>query len=264
METPGAEVLKSQVQREFAARADAYVKSVGHASGDDLARLVELAQVTAHTVALDVATGGGHTALALAGQARLVVASDLALPMLQSAAAFIQGRGNVCFSVADAEALPFADGSFDLVTCRIAPHHFPDVGQAVREWARVLRPGGRVTLEDSVVPDDAELDSFMNTLERIRDYTHGRSYTEREWRAFFHGAGLEVLHTETWSKDHPFQDWMERGAMLDSRQDWQHVEEMLRAASPEAQAAFGIKLDESGTPLVFADQKLILIARKAE
>lgn len=256
--------LKSNVQREFAARADAYVASAGHAGGDDLTRLVELAQVGRHMVALDVATGGGHTALAVARGARLVVASDLALPMLQSAAAFIQGRGqgNVCFALADAEALPFADGSFDLVTCRIAPHHFPDVGLAVREWARVLRPGGRVALEDSVVPPDPELDGFMNTLEKVRDYTHGRSYTEREWRAFFEAAGLHVLHTETWSKDHPFEDWMERGAMLDPDRDRRHVESMLRTASPQAQAAFSIRLDDGGVPISFADQKLILIAQK--
>src|SRR5690606_39820909 len=68
-----------------------------------------------------------------------------------------------------AEDLPFADGSFDLVTCRIAPHHFADVQRAVHEVARVLRPGGLFLLIDSVAPEDPELDEFLN--ERSEEHT---------------------------------------------------------------------------------------------
>ena len=258
------EDIKSQVQREFGARAEAYVASKTHAQGDDLARLVELAEITPTTTALDIATGGGHTALAVARTAKWVVASDLSQPMLASASRFIaqKGHANVSYLAADAEALPFPDSTFDLVTCRIAPHHFPNIDLFVRECARVLAPGGKVALEDSVVPEDPDLDNFINTIERTRDYTHGRSYTEPQWRSFFEAAGLTVLHTETWAKAHPFRDWMERGAMLNPHEDWATVEQMLLTAPQKTREEFNILLQEDGQVASFEDRKLILIAVK--
>ena len=99
--------------------------------------------------------GGGHTALAVAAKAGHVVASDFTQKMLTTAREFISSKGttNVTYALADAEALPFADHSFSLVTTRIAPHHFPDTRSYVHEVARVLEPGGRFLLEDSVVPE---------------------------------------------------------------------------------------------------------------
>lgn len=266
MESRDGDTIKRQVEREFGARAEAYVQSASHASGDDLARLVELAQPGPETDALDVATGGGHTALAIARHAHSVVASDLSQSMLDSAAAFIkrQGQTNVRFVQADAEALPFPDGSFDLVTCRIAPHHFPNIVQAVREWARVAKPGGRIVLEDSVAPEEPELDEYINTFERIRDYTHGRSYTTREWLRFFEEAGLQITHTEYWHKTHPFQDWVARGAMLNPQQDRAQLDEMFRNASPEAQSKFQLVSDRSGNPESYTDEKIMIVALKPQ
>lgn len=256
--------LKNNVQREFAARAEAYVASTTHATGDDLARLIELSNITPSTTALDIATGGGHVALALSRTARFVVAADLSHTMLQSAARFLasKSRTNVAYTAADAEALPFADFSFNLVTCRIAPHHFPNVAHFVQECARVLTPGGIFALEDSVVPEDPDLDAFMNTLERTRDYTHGRSYTEREWRAFAQQANLAVLQTETYVKPHPFADWMQRGAMLNPELDYPTVEQMLRTANPQTTQEFNIRITPNNEILSFQDRKLILIAQK--
>lgn len=135
---------KARVQDQFGATAAAYVASAGHAAGDDLAQLVAWNEGGPEKAALDVATGGGHTALALAAHYGRVVASDLTAPMLAAAEGFIRGKGiaNVDFRLADAEALPFGDAEFDAVSCRIAPHHFPDPARFVAEVARVLKPGG--------------------------------------------------------------------------------------------------------------------------
>src|SRR5688572_26612527 len=118
--------IKALVQSQFGSSAEDYVSSRTHASGSDLTRLVELANLQGDERVLDVATGGGHTALAFARRAREVVAVDITERMLQVAEAFIreQGLTNVSFERADAEALPFPNESFDIVTCRIAPHHF--------------------------------------------------------------------------------------------------------------------------------------------
>jgi ubiquinone/menaquinone biosynthesis C-methylase UbiE len=96
--------------------------------GESLDRLLVLAAPQPGWRLLDVATGGGHTALAFAPRVREVGATDLTPDRLAAAARYIRGLGvaNVVCREADAMALPFDDGEFDLVTCRVAPHHFPD------------------------------------------------------------------------------------------------------------------------------------------
>ena len=142
------------VRQQFGAHAENYVHSTDHSQGESLDRLLALVDPQPNWLALDIATGGGHTARALAPHVRAVVATDLTAPMLAAAERFIRGQGvtNVSFRLADALALPFADAEFDLVTCRIAPHHFPDCAQFVRQAARITRPGGLVAVIDNVAP----------------------------------------------------------------------------------------------------------------
>src|SRR5712692_11234379 len=142
--------MKAQVQDYFARTAESYVASFAHRAGDDLKQLVELGEWEPQQQALDIATGGGHTALALAPHVAQVTVTDLTPRMLEKAREFLlaQGVTNAVFQVADAEQLPFADAIFERVTCRIAPHHFPDVAQFVREVARVLKAGGLFLLID--------------------------------------------------------------------------------------------------------------------
>ena len=252
---------KEAVRRHFGASADAYVASRTHAEGEDLARLIELAAATGKEAALDVATGGGHTALALAPHVRRVVATDLSERMLGRAAEFIRGRGarNVEYCVADAEALPFAEASFDLVTCRIAPHHFPDAGRFVREVGRVLRPGGAFLLEDTLVPEDAELSGFIEEVERRRDPTHVRAYSLSEWGAWLEAAGLHLARHEVWRKRHAFDDWTERTRMAsEAKAD---LVRFIAAAPSRAREHFAFTLVD-GHPEGYTDEKVILRAEK--
>lgn len=204
--------LKDVVRRQFGAHADAYVQSSDHARGESLERLVELTRPQPHWTVLDVATGGGHTALAVAPRVARVVASDLTPAMLEATArhAASRGAGNLSFVVADAEALPFPDASFDLVTCRVAPHHFPDVGRFVREAARVVRPGGLVAVVDNLVPDDRAVADYVNTFEKVHDPSHHRAYSLEEWIRFFEQAGLVVEQVETFRKRRDLERWAER------------------------------------------------------
>ncbi|HEX9037420.1 MAG TPA: methyltransferase domain-containing protein [Ktedonobacterales bacterium] len=210
-----AEAVKERAREAFGAHAALYVRSESHASGDDLRRLVELAnpQVTDH--ALDISTGGGHVALALAPRVGRMVASDLTPRMLTEARAFLTARGvtNADYVIADAERLPFLDASFDLVTVRIAPHHYADVTVAAREMARVLRPDGRLLVVDNIAPNDRALDATLDDWERRRDPSHVRSYTLAEWRAFLTGAGLRLTHEEVGRKLVNFAPWAERMGM---------------------------------------------------
>jgi ubiquinone/menaquinone biosynthesis C-methylase UbiE len=162
--------------------------------------------------ALDVATGGGHTALKFAPYAARVVATDLTVEMLRAARAHLlaQGATNVWFVAADAEDLPFRTGKLELVTCRIAPHHFPNVPRFVAECARVLKPGGRLLVQDHVLPEDEQAAQYVDAFEKLRDPSHNRAFGEAEWRALFEGAGLTVERVEQVIKRHEFLPWAER------------------------------------------------------
>jgi ubiquinone/menaquinone biosynthesis C-methylase UbiE len=213
---------KSLAQERFGTFAATYATSRPHAKGGSLARLVELTAPQPTWNALDIATGAGHVALALAPHVAHVVASDLTPQMLAVARGLASERNIVNMSFADvrAEALPFADGTFDLVTCRIAPHHFDDVRKFVTESARVLRPGGLFGLVENVSPDPsmmvgepaalaAAADEY-NAFEKHRDPSHVRCLTLGEWRALVADAGLVERHVELLDKPMVLGPWADQ------------------------------------------------------
>jgi ubiquinone/menaquinone biosynthesis C-methylase UbiE len=204
---------KTLSQQQFAAHAARYVTSSAHKSGYSLDRLVEMAAAEPGQRVLDIATGGGHTALALARRGAWTVAGDLTLPMLHAARQHIRAQapdGSVCYAQLDAERLPFPAHTFAVVTCRIAPHHFPNVAEFVRECARVTGPGGVVAVVDQLSPDEPKAARYVNAFERLRDPSHAWAYNEVEWRGFFAGAGLEIRHFEAFDTRHDLTPWAER------------------------------------------------------
>jgi SAM-dependent methyltransferase len=255
------EQIKQRVRSQFGGSSAAYAVSRTHRSGADLDRLVEVSECASHVEALDVATGAGHTARAIAPLVRHVVLSDITPEMLDTACAQMHSAGihNVSYRLADAEDLPFIDETFDLVTCRIAPHHFPDVPSFVREVARVLRPGGLFVLLDSTVPRERELDEFQNEFERRRDPSHVRSHTQSEWQAFLDDAGLTLELMEVFTKRHDFQDWTARSRM--SPESRQELEDWALAQSPICHRQFAMEI-ENGRLVAFTDEKTLFKARK--
>jgi ubiquinone/menaquinone biosynthesis C-methylase UbiE len=156
------------IRQQFGANANKYVTSAVHAQGESLARLVQLTQPQRDWHVLDVSTGAGHTALAFAPHVARVIACDLTPEMLDAARTLASERGiaNVEFKPADAHALPFEDGAFDLVTNRIALHHYSDARKAIAEMARVCKRGGIVGLTDNVVPPDKVTAGYVNHFEK--------------------------------------------------------------------------------------------------
>jgi SAM-dependent methyltransferase len=198
------------------------VESSTLAEGAELERMLELSQLSGDERVLDVATGGGHTALAFGPHVREVVASDLTPAMLGAARRHLEQRGasNVRFEIADAESLPFPDDQFDLVVARFAPHHFPEPAAFISESARVLRPGGRLVMFDNMAPEDDELDAFVNHLEVWRDPGHVRSRRSSEWQAMLIAAGFVIEAAEPLvRKVYPFEDWTARQAMPRDERD---------------------------------------------
>ena len=236
------------VRQQFGTHARNYVDSHDHSKSESLDRMLALVSPQPHWRALDIATGGGHTALAFAAHVREVVATDLTTEMLAAAEQFIRGKGiaNVSFREADATALPFGEAEFDLVTCRVAPHHFPDCARFVREMARVLRAGGLAALVDNVVPEDVEAARFINAFEKRRDPSHNWAYTQSAWLRFYADAGLAIRHAETFRKQRDFDYWTGMMSVDEkTKADLRQMLETMPAAAREALApetrADGIK-----------------------
>ena len=226
---------KALSKERYTRFADGYVTSETHARGSDLDRLLAIVQPQPHWKALDIATGGGHTALKFAPHVAHIIASDLTPRMLERARRFIveeQGADNVSFELADAENLPFEADRFDLLTCRIAPHHFPDAQRFVRECARVLKPAGVFLLQDQVLPPDPAAAQLVDAFERLRDPSHNRAFNEAEWRLMFARAGFTVEHCEHYLKRHDFIPWAQRQGNDDAT--IASLIQMLRDAPPSA------------------------------
>jgi ubiquinone/menaquinone biosynthesis C-methylase UbiE len=206
---------------------------------------------------LDVATGGGRTALAFASIVRRVVAYDLTEPML-SARAHVRARGAAMeFVAGDAAALPFRDESFDVVTCRTAAHHFSDVAAAVRQIHRVLRPGGSLLLQDILGHDDAEASAFLLEVEKRRDPSHVRSYRAAEWKAFLRAVGLTVIEDSVIWKLREWNEWTGRMRMTaEARRD---LENFVRRAPERCRAAFDFRLTPDAV-VSFNDRQVLIRA----
>lgn len=186
---------KKHVQQRFGDTAQDYVTSLVHATGDDLQRLIDIAQPQADWEVLDIATGGGHTARLFAPYVKHVVASDFTPEMLKAAENFIE-YDNVSYVLADAEDLPFPDQTFDLITCRVAAHHFSNCYQFITESARCLKQGGILLIHDHINSDHQPTADYLDAFERLRDPSHKHSYAEYEFRGMFADAGLTVTHSE--------------------------------------------------------------------
>ncbi len=253
--------MPSLVQSQFGAHAQNYVTSLDHAQGESLSRMLELTAPQPHWRALDIATGGGHTALAFAPRVREVVATDITVEMLAAAEAFIREKGvsNITFREADACALPFAEGEFDLVTCRLAPHHFPDCALFAREMARVLKPGGVAAMIDNVVPADMVAARHINAFEKLRDPSHGWIYSAPDWEAFFTAAGLRVTALEIFQKRMDFERHCDRMSVLP------HIRQQLRVMLKHAPASALAELapDFSAERLAFNLGEILIIGQRA-
>lgn len=254
---------KRRVQQQFGAAAAAYVASGTFTAGPDLDWLAAIvAELPRRERALDVATGGGHTAGAVAPWFRRVVASDLTRPMLHAAhrALLAAGKPNVAPALADAEGLPFATASFDLVTCRIAPHHFPHPDRFIAEVARVLRRGGTFLLIERVVPPEPAVGEWLDRLDHLRDPSHVRILPVALWLDLIRRRGLTVLEHRVIPMRHELDDWLTR--MNCSPRQVERVHEMIRTASPAVREAYRLEYAPGGTPLAFTDEKVLLQAEK--
>jgi SAM-dependent methyltransferase len=203
---------ESLVSAQFGPRAAAYVTSATHSQGEDLTRLAALMAGQGGARVLDLGCGGGHAAFAVAAHVKDVVAYDLSQDMLDAVAAEAprRGLGNIATRRGAVEHLPFPDAEFDIVITRFSAHHWGDLGAALKEARRVIRPSGRAVFIDAVSPGAPLLDTFFQAIELFRDPSHVRDYSVAEWCAALAVAGFRVTAVTPRRVPIAFQPWIER------------------------------------------------------
>ena len=251
----------NEVQTQFGKNPEYYAVSPVHAAGDTLAVIVEFAQPTGTERVLDIATGTGFAAFAVAPKVAHVTATDLTYEMLTKARELALGRGlsNVEFQVAAAESLPFAAESFDIVTCRIAPHHFQNVSAFLSESYRVLRPSGLLCMIDTVCPESERLIRWQNRVEKLRDNSHVWAYPPSQWRKMIQEAGFKIeRETESKNAEIQFSWWTQRETK--SPELVTQIRSAFEGLSVQESAIYDIRRD--GDELYFAWPMYSVQARK--
>lgn len=233
------------VRAQWASVAERYGSGWARAAGPDLDWLVEALAPAATDLALDLGAGAGHAASAVAPHVAGVVATDPTPEMLAVGARLAGERGlaNIRWVEATADALPFADGTFDLAFTRHSVHHWPDAAAGFREVARVLRPGGRFVAIDTLGPEDGQVDAFLVTLELLRDPTHVRALAPSAWRRLLAEAGFAAEVTRSWENRHETEPWLANTNPPPWRAE--AVRALLREGPPAVRARLRIAPDGS-------------------
>lgn len=246
---------------QFDRQSDRYGKSHILADTKDVAAGLNGIHPSAGATALDVATGGGHTALFLAQLGWKVTAGDISARMLENAAKLAADVGvKIETRLFPAEEIPFAAHSFDLVSVRVAPHHFSSPAKFVAEAARVLKPGGHFLLIDGSVPDsDPETEAWLHAVEKWRDPSHGRFLSRTAWEELVRLNDLELIRSELQPMKQPDLQWYFETAATPP-ENRAMVLELVRTAPAGVRAA--MRLGEEEGRIVWWWPRLTLLARR--
>ena len=254
------DAVQRAAQAQFAKQSDRYGRT--HILADVSDVVAALARITLPERArvLDIATGAGHTGLYLASLGHEVTLADLAAPMLERARELAAERGlRVEFRQHTAEELPYPDRSFDLVTCRVAAHHFTSPEKFVTETARVLKPGAFFLLIDGSVPDgEPAAEEWLHQVEKARDPSHHRLLSPGAWSALCRTHGLIVRSAELHPMKQPDLEWYFETANT-SDENRRAVRAMVAHAPAQARELF--KIGEEDGKTVWWWPRLTLVAQ---
>jgi ubiquinone/menaquinone biosynthesis C-methylase UbiE len=226
---------------QFHRQAAKYAASEAHSSGDSLRIMKAWASLDRYALGLDIATGPGFTAFAVAAFCDTIVASDIARGMLEHARRIAAERGiaNVRFETIDAGDIPYPDASIDLVTCRTAPHHFQDIGRFLSEVHRVLRSGGVFLLCDTTTSENPTVAAWHHRVEVARDPTHATAPSAFQWRSYVTDTGFDITHDAAPRVHMTLREWVDRSGTPAAVSEGLHRD--FAAAPEKVKSEFGIR-----------------------
>ncbi|UJL47880.1 methyltransferase domain-containing protein [Virgibacillus sp. NKC19-16] len=251
---------KEYVQHVFSKNKDAYVTSSTHSTGSDLPLITKWLKPQPNMTIIDIATGGGHVAKQLSPYVDSVIATDITREMLENTALHLTSFTNIDYVVADAEDLPFLDNAFDIATCRIAAHHFPNPEKFISEVHRVLKPNGDFLLIDNVASEKPEYDVFYNSLEKMRDYSHVRSLKISEWKQLISQNNLSIVDQQLRKKTLPYEAWINR--TMDTKESMDQVSSFIINAPEELQHYYQIEIADEMIQSFTIDEWIVLCKKK--
>jgi ubiquinone/menaquinone biosynthesis C-methylase UbiE len=261
--TPAADrTHDATIADQFTRQAAQFAASSVHHSQAALDLLVEAARPLATDVSLDVACGPGSVVAAFAGHVRRAEGLDATAAMLEEARklSLREGLANVAWHRGDAYALPFADGAFDIVSCRYAFHHMQAPARALAEMVRVCCPGGRIVVCDALASDDPVKAAALNAMERHRDPSTVEFRPLAALLCLFAGAGLPEPAVRR------YQVPAERERLIamayPARDDRARLGAMLDAAVEGDTMGVGARWD--GDTMRFAYPAAVLVAVRGE
>jgi ubiquinone/menaquinone biosynthesis C-methylase UbiE len=251
----------SKAQAQFGPIADAYVNCPVQSGDFTLSRMIDLIQPNPEWQALDIATGGGHTALNIAKYVNHVTATDVTHEMLAKAKHSAERHhvNNISLEYADSMNLPYRDECYNLVCCRLAPHHFEDVDKFVKESFRVLRCGGVLSIIDSHVPEG--IGGYqINEIQKLHDPSHVKCLTKNEWIKVLERNEFEITAIEEGKVEIDFNNWVARARV--SEKNIQLITRLMTAdLTDDASDVLDINTDLNGN-LKFHFQRIIITATK--
>ena len=255
---------QKQVQTQFSTQKaiDGYATSDIHSRGESLSILANTLPFQDNWLALDVGTGAGHTALTIAPKVARVIATDITAAMLEKTAELAVTRGitNLETRFADAGELPFDDNTFDLLTCRLAMHHFPNPHQALAEFARVLKPAGYLGLADNITVPNKSAAAYYNAYEVLRDPSHRWVYPLARLERMLVENGFSVTKTHQLSKEFEFHKWANRQSVSDVNKE--KLLSMMRDLPVELKPLFAPRWADD--TLYFSLWEAVIIAQKTD
>ncbi len=253
---------QKQVQTQFGTQKaiEGYATSDIHSRGESLSILASALPFQEDWLALDVGTGAGHTALTIAPKVARVIATDITPAMLEKTAELAAARGiaNLETRFADAVDLPFENNTFDLLTCRLAMHHFPNPHQTLAEFSRVLKPAGYLGLADNITVPDKSAAAYYNAYEKLRDPSHRWVYPLRRLQKMLAENGFSVTETHQLSKEFEFHKWADRQSV--SAANKEKLMAMMRNLPSALEELFAPRWAD-GT-LYFSLWEAVIIAQK--
>lgn len=224
-------------RKQCGKQAPFYSQSSIHREGEPLNVLSGFTYKSSYKLATDIATGTEFTAFEIAKFSYSVIAADITLAMLAEVINICVERdiNNVGFSLLAAEHLPFKSQSVDLVTCRTASHHFRVLPKAVKEWYRILKPGGTIIMVNTTAPEDQGLANWMNDVELQRDPSHINNLSPTGWTTILEKEGFQIQETSMCSIPLEFEDWVIRSGTPERhaaqlREDFNHAHQRINDA----------------------------------
>lgn len=248
------------VKDQFDRNARHYLGTSQMADSELLDLIVQCARPHPEDRVLDVACGAGFLTCALARRVERAEGVDLSGAMLKEAGNHARSLGlsNTGFRQGDSAALPFENQSFDIVTCKLALHYFPDPDRAIGEMKRVVKPGGRIVLIDRVSSENRHHQEYHNRIELLRTPAKNRVHSTAEIVCLLANQGLTLERIVDYEQYQDVDEWLETTGASEENQI--RARELLLRSLTDDLA--GIKLYSAKGRLNLTHRIAVIVARR--